>query len=166
MSLPKYLCIMPYVKLMSCSGLSCIYGWLEEGGQSVMKLIWCSVMKIMQCNGLPGIHVQLTMGIYQCSSLPCICGWLQEVGGVSLSWKLGSVMVFQISMLNWGGISDLIVHFIWQDDLLGHFIWKLDLIPWPFRMGSYCTHRSAMTSSVTDSFKWGVYLSTSSDKLT
>ena len=78
MSLPKYLCIMLYVKLMLCSCPPCIYGQLEEG----VSLSWnwygvvvChgsvvnwrrgwdqSVMKIMQCNGLPGIHVQLTGG--------------------------------------------------------------------------------------------------------
>ena len=47
-------------------------GW----GQSVMKLIWCS--------GLTWIY-----------------GQLEE--GVSLSWKLFGVMVFQRSMLNWLG---------------------------------------------------------------
>ena len=46
------------MKLIWCSGLTWIYGHLEEGwGQSVMK--------IMQCNGLPGIHAQLTWGVHQ-----------------------------------------------------------------------------------------------------
>ena len=168
MSLPKYLCIMLYVKLMSCCGLPCIYGRLE-GGHSVIKLIWCSglpwicgqleegwgqsVMKIMQCNGLPGEHVQLTGGVPQCSSLPCICGSIGGRGGISLSWKLGSIMVFQISMLSWGGYLwhlfwtlhlkiwthslipglGLSVHFIWALHLkMGgiseseHFIWKFE----------------------------------------
>ena len=45
---------------------------------------------------------------------------------------------------------------MWQVDLVEHFIWKLYLILQPFWKGSYCRHRSAMTSSpVTDSFKWG-----------
>ena len=55
MSLLKYLCIMLYVKLMLCSGLPCIYGWLEEGGQSVMKVILCS--------GLPWICGHLEEGV-------------------------------------------------------------------------------------------------------
>ena len=41
------------MKLILCSGLPWICGQLEEGMGSV-------VMKIMQCTGLPGIHVQLT----------------------------------------------------------------------------------------------------------
>ena len=157
--------------------------WLiGGGGQSVMKLIWCSglpwicgqleegwgqsVMKIMQCNSLPGIHVHLTggsIGVVVCHVSVVI--W-RRGSGVSLSWKLGSVMVWCPCLIE-GGISDLTVHFIWQVDLLGHFIWKLDLIPQLFWMGSHCSHGSAMSSSpVTDSFKWGAYLSTSSDKLT
>ena len=66
---------------MWCSGLPWIYGQLEEGrwGQCVMQLMQCSlssmdlwligrggrvqsVMKIIQCNGLPEIHVRLTGG--------------------------------------------------------------------------------------------------------
>ena len=77
MSLPKYLCIMLYVKLMLCSGLPCIYGQLEEGGQSVMKLIGLVV-----CHG-------------------SVVNWRRS--GVSLSWKLCSVMVFQGYMFNWLG---------------------------------------------------------------
>ena len=52
--------------------------WRRGWGQSVMKLLWCS--------GLTWIYVQLEEG------------W-----GVSLSWKLFSVMVFQRSMLDWLG---------------------------------------------------------------
>ena len=147
MSLCKYLCIMLYLKLMSCSGLPCIYGWLEEGGQSVMKLIWCSglpwicgqleerngvslVMKIMQCNGLLGIHVQLTGG--SISVAVChvsVVDW-RRWGAVSLSWKLGSVMIFQISMLDWGW-------YIWSHcalHLTSSPTWTLHLQTWPNSM--------------------------------
>ena len=62
---------------MWCSGLPCIYGQLEEGvGQSVMKMI--------QCNGLPEIHAQLTggsIGIVVChvSVVDWRRGWGQSV---------------------------------------------------------------------------------------
>ena len=81
-----HICALCYMwKLMLCSGLPYIYGQLEEGGQSVMKLIWCS-------------------------GLPWICGQLEERHGVSVSWKLCSVMVFQGYMFDWlGGSISLLV---------------------------------------------------------
>ena len=53
--------------------------WRRGWGQSVMKL--------MQCSGLPWIY-----------------GQLEEEAGFSLLWKLFGIMVFQRSMLDWLGV--------------------------------------------------------------
>ena len=154
MSLPKYVCIMLYVKLMSCSGLPCIYGQLEQG----VSLSWnwygvvvChgsvvnkrrgwgqSVMKIMQCNGLPGIHVWLTGG----SISVAVChvsvvnwrGWGQSVMKIRQCNGLKDIHAQS------GGISD---------SLSGHFIWKYELI------SDVHVHFILFTSS--DNYR-GVYL--------
>ena len=76
---PRYLCSMLYVKLMWCSGLPWIYGWLKGvglvcpwnffgvvvlHGSMVNWRRGCqSVMEIIQCNGLPEIHAWLTRGV-------------------------------------------------------------------------------------------------------
>ena len=74
----RYLCIMLYVKLLWCSGLPWVYGWLEEGwGQSIMKLIWCG--------GLPRIY-----------------GWFEGGSSARRSAKFG-VVVFKASLLKRGG---------------------------------------------------------------
>ena len=75
----RYLCIMLYVKLMRCSGLPWIYGRLEEGWGSVCHenySVYWSYMDLWSIGGGVGVH---------------------------LSWKCFGVMVFQRSMLNWGG---------------------------------------------------------------
>ena len=140
-----------------------VVNWRRGWGQSVMK--------IMQCNGIPGIHVRLTgvsIGVAVCHV--SVVDWRR--GGVSLSWKLGSVMVFQISMLDWGGyiwhliwtlhlkiwthflILGLSVRFIWKqggisDSLSEHFIWKYELI------SSFRIWVSVCTSSEHFIWKWG-----------
>ena len=45
--------------------------------------------------------IRLCVKCMWCSGLPWFYGWLEEGEGVSLSWKLFGVMVFQRSMLNW-----------------------------------------------------------------
>ena len=69
-----------------CSGVPCIYCWLQEGwGQSVIKLI--------QCNGLPEIHAQLTRGYILSEGTPHLKIWPNS------AWDRSSE--------NWG------VHLVW-----------------------------------------------------
>ena len=56
---PKYMCILLYVKLMWCSGISYIYGQLEEGPWYMCILLY---IKIIQCSGIPYIYGQLEGG--------------------------------------------------------------------------------------------------------
>ena len=75
---PQYICILLYVKLLWCTGISEIYGQLEEGGILLcVKIIWCMVFHTSIVNWRRGFAI--------CASY--------------FLWNFFAVVVFQRSMI-------------------------------------------------------------------
>ena len=56
------MCILLYVKLLWCSSIPYIYGWLEEGYICPKYTCILLYVKHIQCSGIPYIYGQLGEG--------------------------------------------------------------------------------------------------------
>ena len=116
-----YMCMLLYMKPISCNGIPENYAWLE-GGQSVMGICACcsiwnwSGVMVFQTSMLNWRGCQSAMGICACCSIWNLSGvtvlqrsmldWrgCQSAMGICACcsiWNLCGVTVFQISMLDW-----------------------------------------------------------------
>ena len=88
---PKYTCILLYVKLIWCSGISYIYGELEEGGLGICA--FCYMLNLF------GVVVFLTSMIKWRGGTSA-----QSICAFGYILNLFGVVVFNTSMVNWGRV--------------------------------------------------------------
>ena len=110
------MCILLYVKLIRCSGIPQIYGWLE-GGTCALGI--CAFYYMWNLFGVVVFHrsmvdwrrgpwyicILLYVKLIWCSGIPYIYGQLEE-GGLCICtfyymWNLFGVVVFHRSMVDW-----------------------------------------------------------------
>ena len=61
---PQYMCILLYVTLIWCNGISEIYCQQELGQMYPQYMCILLYMKVIWCNVIPNIYFQLELGVY------------------------------------------------------------------------------------------------------
>ena len=88
---PWYMCILLYVKLLWCSSIPYIYGWLEEGTSALSICAFCYMWNVF---GVVVFHTSMVnwSGGTSALSICAFCYMLNIFG----------VVLFQRYMINWG----------------------------------------------------------------